>query len=128
MSNTPRDGEYDDLLDAIEAGDGYSLECPEGHSLLPPRRICPHCGSRELTETLLPDGGTVVSYTEIAAPTPDFADDAPYVTAIADFDGVRITGVLLDADGDRLELGTLVGLDVGESVTTGDRIVTFRLR
>jgi uncharacterized OB-fold protein len=126
--NTARDGKYDDLLDAIEEDDGYSLECPEGHGLLPPRRICPRCGSRDLTETPLPDVGTVVSYTEIAAPTQHFSDDAPYVTAIADFDGVRITGVLLDADDDLLESGMLVGLDVGESATTGDRIVTFRLR
>lgn len=125
---TARDGEYDDLLDAIKTGDGYFLTCPDGHGLLPPRRICPHCGSRDLTETPLPEDGTVVSYTEVAVPTPQFSDDAPYVTAIADFDGVRITGVLLDADADRLEPGTSVELDVSESVTTGDRIITFRLQ
>lgn len=124
---TTRDGKYDDLLNAIEKGSGYSLECPEGHCMLPPRRVCPHCGSRELSETLLPDVGTVVSYTEVAAPTPRFSDDAPYMTAIADFDGTRITGILRDTDADRLEIGTPIELDVDESTTTGDQIIVFKL-
>ena len=47
MTDAARDGAYDDFLDAIEAGEGYYLECENGHGWLPPRRVCPECGSRE---------------------------------------------------------------------------------
>jgi uncharacterized OB-fold protein len=118
---------YDDLLDAIEDDGGYYCACPEGHGSLPPRRICPDCGSRDLSEEPLPDSGEVVAATTVTVAAPQFDDDAPYVTAIADFGPVRLTGMVRDVDGEP-EPGAVVGVDVGESVTTGDRIVTFRPR
>jgi uncharacterized OB-fold protein len=121
-----RDGPYDDLLDAIETGDGYYLECEHGHGWLPPRRICPECGSRELTEEPLPESADVASYTEIAVAAPSWADDAPYVTAIADFGPVRMTGLLRNAEDP--EIGMAVGVEVDERVTTGDRAIVFRPR
>jgi len=121
-----RDGPYDDLLDAIEAGEGYYLECDAGHGWLPPRRICPACGSRELHEEPLPDAGEVTSYTEIAVASPSWTEDAPYTTAIADFGPVQLTGLLRDTDDP--EIGMVVGVDVGERLTTGDRAIVFRPR
>jgi uncharacterized OB-fold protein len=121
-----RDGPYDDLLDAIEAGEGYYLACESGHGWLPPRRICPECGSRELTEEPLPESGEIASYTEIAVAAPSWAEDAPYVMAIADFGPVQLTGLLRDADDP--EIGMVVGVDVGQRVTTGDRAIVFRPR
>ena len=122
------DAGYDDLLDAIEAGEPYYLECANGHGWLPPRRICPECGSRDLEESTLPDAGEVVTFTEIAVAAPNFADDTPYVTALADFGPVQLTGLLRGLDGDEAEVGMVVGVEVGERVTTGDRAIVFRPR
>jgi hypothetical protein len=123
-----RDSEYDDLLDAIEAGEGYYVECANGHGSLPPRRVCPQCGSREISEELLPDSGEITTYTVITVATPQFEDDAPYVTAIADFGPVSVTGQLLDVDPEEVETGDVVGIGVGESVTEEERLIVFEPR
>lgn len=121
-----RDGAYADLLDAIEAGEGTYLACEAGHGWLPPRRICPACGSRDLAVEPLPDAGELVSFTEVAVPAPAFSDDAPYITALADFGPVQITGLLRGSSAP--EIGDVVGLEVGERRTTEDRAIVFRPR
>lgn len=123
-----RDGAYDDLLDAIEDGEGYYLACDEGHGWLPPRRVCPECGGRDLTEQPLPDSGEIESYTVIQVSAPNFSEDTPYVTALADFGPVRITGMMNDVDPDEVDTGDVVGITVGERVTTGDRMIAFEKR
>ncbi len=123
-----RDGAFDDLLDAVESGEAYYLECANGHGWLPPRRVCPECGSRDLEEEPLPESGDVETYTTIAVASPDFSDDTPYVTALADFGPVRITGMVRDVESDEVETGMVVGLDVGERETTGQRMLVFRPR
>lgn len=123
-----RDGAYDDLLDAVDADEGYYLECDAGHGWLPPRRVCPTCGSRELREEPLPDAGEIVTHTTITVAAPDFTEDTPYVTALADFGPVRLTGVVRDADPEDVETGMMVGLDVDRRVTTGERLMVFRPR
>jgi hypothetical protein len=123
-----RDESFDDWLDAIEDGEAHYLECENGHGYLPPRRVCPDCGSRELTETDLPEAGEIATYTAINVAAPDFSEDTPYVTAVADFGPVRITGVLPDIDPDTVETGMVVGVAVGERVTTGDDMVVFEPR
>ena len=128
MSEQAPDGEYDEWLDSIEDDAGYYVECANGHGWLPPRQICPECGSRELTDEPLPDSGTVATHTNISVATPQFEDDAPYVTAIADFGPVAVTGILRDVDPEAVEIGDTVGIEVGKRVTTGDRAVVFRPR
>ena len=117
-----RDEGYDDFLDAVAAGEGFYLECPEGHGSLPPRRACPQCGATDLAEEPLPATGEIESYTTIHVATPEFADDAPYVTALVDFGPVRVTG-MLRGDGENLETGATVAPDVGETETTGERVL-----
>ena len=126
MTDAARDGAYADFLDAIEAGEGCYLECENGHGWLPPRRICPECGSRDLAEEPLPDVGELVSFTEVAVPAPVFSDDAPYLTALADFGPVQVTGLLRGAEDP--DVGDVVGIQVGERLTTGDRAIVFRPR
>lgn len=114
-----RDEGYDDLLDAVAAGEGYYLECSSGHGSLPPRRVCPVCGERDPAETPLPAPGTVVTFTVVHVPTPQFAGEAPYVTAIAEFGPVRLTGLLVGVDPAAVETGVTVrpavrGTDDGE--------------
>lgn len=123
-----RDAGYDDLLDAINSGDGYYLECANGHGSLPPRLACPECGSQELSEVALPDSGKVDTYTVVTVATPSFREDAPYVTAVVDFGPVRLTGQLRGITHDEVETGQVVGVDVEETKTTGDRVVVFRPR
>lgn len=120
-----RDEGFDDLLDALAAGDGYYLECPDGHGSLPPRRVCPRCGETDLAERPLPATGEVATFTVVRVATPRFAEDVPYVTAIADFGPVRLTGVLEAVDPDDVALGDRVEPTVGASETTGDRVVAF---
>ena len=122
-----RDAGYDDFLDALADGEGYYLECENGHGTLPPRRVCPHCGSRELVQTDLPETGTIDSYTVVHVAAPAFADDVPYAVAVADFGAVRLPGQI-QTDIDAVENGLTVAPGVGESVTTGERLLTFELR
>lgn len=128
MSDKARDGAFDDWLDAVEEGEGYYVECGNGHGWLPPRRVCPDCGSRDLSEVPLPDAGEVATFTEVSVATPQFSADTPYVTAIVDYGPVRVTGLLRGVDPDEVAVGTPVGIDVGERETTGDRAVVFRPR
>lgn len=122
-----RDEGFDDLLDAIAAGEGFYCECPEGHGSLPPRRACPHCGATDLAERPLPDSGTIETFTVIRVATPEFADDVPYVTAVADFGAVRLTGLLRGVEPDEVETGMAVVPDVGRTETTGERVLAFDL-
>jgi len=125
MSENVRNAGHDDWLDALESGEGYYLECGSGHGLLPPRRVCPHCGSRELSEQELPETGTVQAQTTIHVPAPSFQGDAPYSTAVVDFGPVSITGQLVVGDGAAaVENGAEVGIAVGET-GQGERLVVF---
>jgi len=126
MSDDVRDAGYDDALDAIESGDPYALECSNGHTSLPPRRVCPDCGDGDLAEVDVPTTGEIVSYNETHVPTPDFADDVPYALAIAEFGDVRFTG-MVDADIEDVEIGETVEIALGESETTGRRLIEFSL-
>lgn len=123
-----RDAGYDDLLDALEDGEGYYLECEAGHGSLPPRRVCPQCGSRDLEEIALPETGEIVAHTVVHVPTPRFVDDAPYVTAVVDFGTVMLTGQVLGLDPEDVENGTTVGVGIGETATRNERLITFEPR
>lgn len=127
MSDEVADAGFDEWLRAFAADDGYFLECENGHGSLPPRRVCPDCGSSALTEESLPDTGTVETVTTVHVPTPAFADDAPYSTVIADFGAVRLTGIVVDADPGTVEVGDEVEPDVGASETSGEEVLVFRL-
>ncbi|WP_257300194.1 Zn-ribbon domain-containing OB-fold protein [Haloarchaeobius sp. FL176] len=119
------DAGYDDWLDAVEDGEAYYLEGPEGDGWLPPRRVDPATGSRDLTEKQLPETGEVETFTVVHVPTPAFEQDAPFATAIARFGPARITGIV-EADPSDVEVGMAVTVGVMETETTGDRAVVFR--
>ena len=126
MSDGVRDAGYDEWLDAFADGDGYYLECPEGHGSLPPRRVCPECGATDLEEVPLPETGQVETFTTVHVASPEFVEDTPYVTAVADFGAVRLTGQIWDVEPEAVEVGMEVAPDVGESETTGERVLVFR--
>lgn len=117
---------YDDFLDAVGAGEGFYLECGAGHGSLPPRRACPHCGRTDLSETPLADTGAVETYTVVHVPTPQLADDVPYVTAIARFGPVRLSGFLRGLDDAEEAVGTVVRPAVETTETEGERVLVLR--
>jgi len=125
-----RDAGYDDWLDALADGEGYYLASPDGEASLPPRTIAPGSGAapEDLTEEPLPERGTVETFTVVHVAPPDLVDDAPYVTAVASFGPVRLTGLLrgIEPDDDEIDLGTTVTVGVGETETTGRRAIVFR--
>lgn len=128
MSEPVRDAGFDDWLDGLAADEGTYLACPKGHGSLPPRRVCPICGSPDLTEEPLPDAGEVLTYTVVHVGAPDFADEAPYATAIADFGPVRLTGVVRGVDPDDVAVGATVVPAVGSNPSTGERMVVLQPR
>jgi uncharacterized OB-fold protein len=124
MTDT-RDAGYDDFLDAVEAGEPYYLESPSGNGWLPPREVDPETGERELIEQDLPETGEVLTYTITNVAGPSFADDTPYVVAVAEFGPVRITGQVRGMDHDDVEVGQTVELSVGRNETADERVVVF---
>ena len=125
---TVQDAGFDEWFDALERGEAYYLACPEGHGSLPPRRVCPDCGSTDLGERPLPAVGTVETFTVTHIPTPSFEEDAPYAAAIADFGPVRLTGQVVGIDVDAVDVGLTVEAEVRISETRGERLVGFRPR
>lgn len=120
------DAGFDEWLDAAEDGDAYYLECATGHGSLPPRRVCPDCGSTDLAEVDLPETGEIQTFTVTHVPTPAFEEDAPYATAVVDFDSVRLTGQVVGLDPEDVETGLSVELEITVSETTGERVIGLR--
>lgn len=118
------DDGFDEWLDAVAAGDGYYLVGPEGDACLPPRRVCPATGSPDLEERSLPASGVVDTYTVIHVAPPQYADETPYVTAIASFGPVRLTGLVRTVEPDDVTVGMPVQATVTE--VGGDRTLAFR--
>ena len=122
----PGNAGYDEFLEALETGDGYYYACSNGHGMLPPRRVCSHCGDRDLETLPLPETGEIVTHTTVTVPTPAFDDDAPYVTALAAFGPVRLTGIVRGVDPADVDIGDAVMATVEPSETTDNRTITFR--
>jgi uncharacterized OB-fold protein len=130
----PTDRDYADWLDALADGEGFALVCPDGHGSLPPRRVCPECGSPDVSREPLRETGTVETYSVVHVPSPRFADDAPYATAVVDFGPTRLTGIVREGDSERgggdaapeVAIGDAVTVEVGERATDGERLVVFR--
>jgi len=128
MSAPASNGAYDEWLDALAEGEGYALVCPDGHGGRSPATGVPGMRVRDALEEALAETGTVETYSVVHVAGPQFADDTPYVNAIADFGPVRLTGVLrgIDPATDAVEIGDRVAPGVEERVTDGEPLVVFR--
>lgn len=117
---------YDEWLDAIESGEAFYLRSPEGHGSLPPRRVCPHSGSTDLSQEPLPETGTIETYTVVHVGATKFDADTPYISSIVDFGPVGLTGVVRGVDLDDVSVGDKMTVTVETRETTDDRLVVFR--
>lgn len=84
----------------------------------PPKPVCPHCWSDQMTWRAMPSAGTLYSWTRIHAAPSVFVAEAPYVVGIVDLDGgLRIAARLIERDGvpprvgERVEVVTLKYVD-----------------
>lgn len=77
----------------------------------PVRERCPACGSREPAETLLPERGTLWTWTTqgFEPKSPPYVPDgefAPFAVGYVDFpDYLRVEGRLTESDPERLRIG-----------------------
>lgn len=101
------------FAETIADGEPFYLACVDCEFVgLPPRTVCPECGTQTLEQQPLSGPAEVVSYTEIHSTIPDFADETPYEVVLATFEpGVRLTGQLR---GDSVSVGDQVTLDAEE--------------
>jgi len=120
-----REAGYDDFLDAVEAGDPYYLESASGNGWLPPREFDPQTGERDLERKDLPETGEILTCTITNVSGPSFADDTPYVVAVADFGPVNVTGQVRGMNHDDVEIGQAVTLSVGRNETADERVIVF---
>ena len=121
---------YDAWLDAVASGDGFYLTSEQGEGFLPPRRVTP-AGDSKLRREPLPETGEIETCSVVHVATPGFDEDTPYISAIAAFGPVRITGVVRGVDPETVAEEALIGeaVTVGVDIreTTDDRLVVFSL-
>lgn len=94
----------------LQAGIWQTTCCDEcGKKTFPPRPVCPHCWSTDISWEPLSAQGTLYSWTRIYAAPSVFAKEAPYAVGIVDLDeGIRVACRLMDTD----EMGFLPGMRV----------------
>jgi len=89
---------------------GKCTACGEVH--FPPRRVCMKCGKQEFETVVLPDTGTVETYTVIRVAPDEFTDLSPYAVALVKLDdGTRLMSQLVDVDLEKIEIGLPVKIE-----------------
>jgi uncharacterized OB-fold protein len=73
---------------------------------VPPRIICSHCGSTDLSWAQLPNRGRLVTYTVIHVAPPQFEALAPYAIGVVEFtEGARLPGMVRNISFGHLKIG-----------------------
>lgn len=113
-----------EFAEGIAAGDPAVRQCDDcNERWLPPRSVCPACGSSTFESVPLPTEGQVESFTSISATIPTFVDDTPYSIAFVRLDeDLALVGQWRGSDDD-LALGVTAAVDT-EAVDDG-YIITF---
>lgn len=99
-----------------ELGEGkwQSTCCQDCQKLtFPPKIVCPHCWSTQVTWSPLGATGTLYSWTRIHAAPAAFTAEAPYAGGIVDLaDGIRLACRLVDVEGMPFAVGQPVEMCV----------------
>ena len=94
----------------------YRLEAAKckkcGKIFYPPRLICSACQHREFETIVLPNTGTLETFTIIRVPPSQFQDEAPYTVGIVKLDnGLQMMTQIADCEFEDLEIGKPVRLE-----------------
>ena len=77
-----------------------------GKVAFPPRRVCPGCHGEAFDACVLPDEGTLVTWTVIHVAPRGFSRQTPYVVGIVELEGgARVTAQIVDASPAELDFG-----------------------
>ena len=95
--------------------------------LYPPRLVCPACGGREFSDTVLPRTGKVLTFTVVRVPPEGFTEQTPLPIALVELDnGIRVMAQIGDVeDPDTLAVGTPVRLEFRRICWDGEAGVIF---
>ncbi len=75
----------------------------------PPRTICPGCKGKRFEPVVLPEEGTLLTFTIIRVASDKFARHTPFAVGIVELDGgVRVTTQIADAEISSLSIGQRV--------------------
>ncbi len=84
---------------------------------VPPRSLCPHCGSNHMNWTELPSKGKLVTYTVIHVSPAQFQELSPYAVGIVEFrEGVRLPGMIRNVKLENLKIGMELQTDFEATV------------
>jgi uncharacterized OB-fold protein len=87
---------------------------------VPPRGICSHCRSTDVSWIELPSEGRLVTYTVIHVAPPQFQTLVPYAIGVVEFgDRTRLPGMVKDIDLKDLKVGMELQTDF-ESTTPNE--------
>ena len=83
-----------------------------GKVFFPPRLVCNACRGREFTKVILPQAGTLETFTIIRVAPTGFEDQAPYAVGVVQLgDQVRVTAQIVDCDLETLATGQKLRLE-----------------
>ncbi len=93
-----------------------------GNVYFPPRVVAPGTlDASTLKPYVLPDEGTVYTYTIIEVPPSQFKDEAPYVVGIIELkDGTKVTCQITDCEAEKLAIGMKVKIEFRRVQTHGE--------
>lgn len=84
-----------DFMTYLEAGKVMATRCKKcGASYFPPKADCPRCLSSDVDWFEIKGKGKLASYTLVNYGPSGFENDAPYILALGEFDGIQIFGRL----------------------------------
>ncbi len=111
-----------DFINYLEAGKVMATRCKEcGGSYFPPKADCPKCLSSDVEWFEVKGKGKLMTYTIVNYGPTGFENDAPYILALADFDGIQVFGRLSRDIGEKdIQVG--MGLTVSPAKLPEDRI------
>ena len=85
--------------------------------IVPPRSLCPQCGSSDMNWTELPRKGKLVTYTVIHVSPAQFQELSPYAVGIVEFgEGVRLPGMIRNVKLKDLKIGMELQTDFEATV------------
>jgi len=96
--------------------------CRKGHTLFPPRDICPDCAKEAKEPFEFSGKGTVYSFTTVYKAPEGFEGQTPYTVALVKLDeGPLLTAQLTDVDNDNVEIGMQVEMVTRKLRKNGNR-------